>query len=133
MESSLTLLQKYPVSLQAIQQNRLPVCRHDDRLLLGQNVYCLDTMDVIEHFDHQIHSYLLLESRSGVHGETLLTGEEEGVIGFWVFDSYTAKYVRTQELVVSPTAQNFGYGTEITHLVKVDGVLEEHRLESGTL
>lgn len=75
----------------------------------------------------------MVESRAGTYGETLLTGEEDGLIGFWSFDPYTAKYVRMQELVVSPTVQNFGYGTEITHLYKVSGVIEQHRLENSTL
>lgn len=58
-------------------------------------MYCLDSQDLIEHFDHQIYCYLLLESRGGeACKETLLTGEDEGRVGFWVFDPYTAKYVR---------------------------------------
>ena len=72
--------------------NRVPALKHDDRLLLGQNIYCLDTQDLIEHFDSQIYCFLLLESRGAGTTETVLTGEDDGVIGFWIFDPYSAKY-----------------------------------------
>ena len=56
-----------------------------------------------------------------------MTGEEDGLIGFWVFDPYTAKYIRQQEIVVSPSIVNLGYGTEITHLCKVNGVADQRQ------
>ena len=71
---------------------------------------------MIEHFDRQIYAYLLLESYNQdghVIQETLLTGEEDGIVGFWVFDPYTAKYMRTQEIVVTPPMASFGYSTEV--------------------